>query len=55
MVVALLQAGADTSALNDDKVSPLSFAVQHGHQEVAVLLLDAGVSLSCKMPRIAEV
>lgn len=42
----LLKAGANTSARNDDQVSPLALAVQHGHQDIAVLLLDAGVRIS---------
>lgn len=42
----LLQAGALASAVNDDKVSPLSLAVQHGHGDITSCLLDAGVSFS---------
>ena len=45
MVVELLEAGADPSAMNGDKVSALSLAAQHGHHAIVVSLLDAGVRL----------
>lgn len=48
MVKELLQAGANVSSLSGDEESPLALASKHGHDDVAVSLLDAGVrNASC--------
>ena len=45
MVTILLQAEADAAVVNEDKESAVALAAKHGHKDVVVALLDAGVSL----------
>ena len=46
VVQLLVQAGADTNAENDDGLTPLWYAVRHGHLRHARLLLEAGADRS---------
>lgn len=44
MVALLLQAKADAAVVNSERDSAVALAAKYGRDEVAVLLLDAGVS-----------
>lgn len=44
LVAFLLEAKADAAVVNNDKESAVALAAKYGHEQIAVSLLNAGVS-----------